>query len=1535
MSGTPPSSIVATETPPVIRSPASESIHNAFLESAIPQWLTDATGPRRAALKKQGQDLPGGYPQVSPEQRKAITVAATASFISQTALDKALSEFMDIDTFAEPLLVAALMQQCRVTLDVRKTFVRLMKPVEMGLLAIDISSFEVLKLPLLQAALHNFEEAECETDAFHESSGFLLQGATSDTFEPLATSLTVAQFTRLCRSLDIGAKYQDYLAGYFKTADGVLDQALQLKFIAAQKDALWAAAEWALHKEHIERADYEMIMSVIRGEVHPRLNGKSVWFQDLSLMKHRMTGCVLFSIGGSNHHLNELILYVPQDPEHPLKRYTYAQLCGELKRQFSASSSSSTAYHKFFSRFVAYADRAHYFSQFTEDSPNATFVQKAAPYLPLLKDLMKLTGTISVFTDINELPPVAGPEQVPIKDPYLAPDAMDRVGQRPWPENTDLWAYLFGRHCDQLFADAKSHAVPTANVDALARAKKLAGLLNIGMLLLGGVSMFVPVLGEIMMGVMVAQLLDEVFEGVTEWSEGDRKAAKAHLVDVAENLALLAVTAGAGKGLAKLTAVKAEPVIEGMEPVTLNNGQVRLRKPDLKTSGRDVELASQGKGNRLGFPLSGEGAAGTSGLNPSLASRVLDLYPEMTVQQVNGFILKQMRAGKTDAQIFSRLQTLSREWDELELTLDHWTAAGDGARAAAASAIKECWRNAPLVEENPNLGALSMFLDAELPVLKADFSHVLGLDVQGPGITPIAINELLERCPEVQSLSLMGGVMRNVPRALSQMHRLTRLTLQLVIPSTDFSSRLRALGNLEELNLSIQGLIEDESKLDLAQMSKLRALTIDAPQLKNWPTGLLELPDLERLDLKKTAIKILPADLFRGHEQLLRGLSLDWGKFSESGLTSVYESIKSSSGVDLLRESIGREYCQRVLPRLGPWKTRDLFLLYENLGQLRWAATEAVESLSKKYDELTRQLDEWSAGRAEERAARMQMARALKHFWGKDVLKQFGVPVTDSIISGLEGRLSELPLLSGHTFSSVRILSLSDLRVPAEQIRGFVRAFPDATEVSLRGCGFTEFLLTPNDLPALEILALQDNPLKTVDVRGMNNLKALMLGATELSEWPMGVEDMPNLTCLDLRNSSLATLPEAFLARDELVLNTHLGGTPLTRQTRADLKVARQRVERAHILPAGALERLAAEEVPSPLQPLRVGPRLSKGLWTLPPAEILEGEGALSLEARLQRLLPGFTEDSARRWLVATSAKGLTRLDIHELINGWNQELETLTRELNGWLLNRYSQVKQINDLRKAGFQIIARWREGTVAPDVDRALDLSGMKLGVMPELSLQLPGVTTLDLSGMEVSTPGCEAFLRSFGNVRTLRLSNNPLNVLPSALSSMERLERLELSGAELGESAPVSEMLHHLKHLKWLDLSENRLGWDFDLTGFEALETLDMSHNCLHVWPKGIFESKTLKTLNLAKNQFEYLPPALFEGRHGELVKGINISGNPIQISDLRKIRDNFPAQAHSRPRFTGRYLGYTADEITQEIKDNRNSSDEDSDASLSN
>jgi hypothetical protein len=123
--------------------------------------------------------------------------------------------------------------------------------------------------------------------------------------------------------------------------------------------------------------------------------------------------------------------------------------------------------------------------------------------------------------------------------------------------------------------------VPTAEVDARVRSEKIARLLGIGLLILNVASMFVPVLGEVMMVVMAGQLLYETLEGSLEWAEGDRRAAKGHLLDVAENLAFLAVMAGVGKGLSTLAAAKPEPLIEALDPVTLPNGQTRLWKPDL------------------------------------------------------------------------------------------------------------------------------------------------------------------------------------------------------------------------------------------------------------------------------------------------------------------------------------------------------------------------------------------------------------------------------------------------------------------------------------------------------------------------------------------------------------------------------------------------------------------------------------------------------------------------------------------------------------------------------------------------------------------------------------------------------------------------------------------------------------------------------------------------------------------------------------------------------------------------------------------
>ncbi|WP_085703429.1 NEL-type E3 ubiquitin ligase domain-containing protein [Pseudomonas sp. B15(2017)] len=600
----------ASSSPDPVAAPSAfvtQSLHADLLQRSSPGWLIDASQRQREALKHTDVATPDWYRHASRDQRKAVGDALTASLAAQARLDNAMSDFQDIDRFAAPLLTQALKDQFNVTLDVNKTWLVLNKPVEVGIFAIEIDSFQVLKLPLLQAALHNFEARECKGGAFHRTSGFRIETSKPGTLEPLTTRLTVEQFTGLCRSLDIGAKYQDYLKAFLYPKDAVARNVLRDKFIDAHKTALRAAAEVALLTGDIGREDYASIRSILNGELAPRQGKRQIWFCDLGLMGRRMTGCVLFAICEKYRYSDDSILYIPGDPYHPLKRYKGQEIEAMFKQRFTARDATQAhpadpnAYQRFFSQFVAYADRSYYFSQFTDDKPGRTALQRLTPYAPLLNEAFKAINPISgTFVGIRELPPAPAVEQVPNPDPYLNPVDLSRKGHGIWADNVDLWEYLFDQHRDRLIADARSHAVPTADVDARVRSEKLAGLLNLGMLVLTGVSMFVPVLGELMMGVMAGQLLDETFEGAIEWSEGDRKAAKAHLIDVAQNLALIALMSGGGKAFARLTTARPLPAIENLHQVQMPDGTTRLWKPDLSAYESPVKLDSRAAPNALG-----------------------------------------------------------------------------------------------------------------------------------------------------------------------------------------------------------------------------------------------------------------------------------------------------------------------------------------------------------------------------------------------------------------------------------------------------------------------------------------------------------------------------------------------------------------------------------------------------------------------------------------------------------------------------------------------------------------------------------------------------------------------------------------------------------------------------------------------------------------------------------------------------------------------------------------------------------------------
>ncbi|PBJ27979.1 putative E3 ubiquitin-protein ligase ipaH7.8 [Pseudomonas sp. ACN8] len=1888
--------------------PDKSSMHSELLERMTPDWLIDATSPRRAAIKDSATRLPDWYRHASGAQQQALRECFNASFISQTRLDQAMSALHDAETFAGPILTKALKDRFSIDVDVNKTWVCLRRPLEVGVLEVEITSFEVLKLSLLQAALHNFEASECEEGAFHRDSGFVVETSTPGTFRDVALDMTVRQFLSLCRTLDIGAQYQTCVNGFFQPADTQAQANLREQFIDSQKTAMRAAAELALLKKDIEPQDYSMILSVIGGEVHPRMGDRQVWFRDLILMKRRMTGCVVFSISEQYRYTSDFIVYIPHDPEHPLKRYTSAQLRDEFKRQFTAGNSRSasdgkpTAHQRFFSQFVAYADRPYYFSQFTRkaaDSPSDPLHSiwvKVARYIP----------PASTFVGIKELPPETQGKREPVEDPYLDPMGTTRKDVAGiWSANTDLWTYLYEQNRAKVIADARSHAVPSADVDAKVRAEKLNHLLEIGMLGLNMVSMFVPVLGEIMLTVMAGQLLYESFEGVIEWSEGDRVAAKAHLVDVAENLALMAVMAGGGKVLGKRVRVAPEPMIEGLDAIKRPDGATRLWKPDLKAyessvvlddeiapnalgqfranrrtyirhAGKVYEItfdssvrkwrikhpsdtgawrpilehnghgawrhtlerplkwdrltllrrmghatealtdeqlltiadasgisdnalrkmhldhlppppgladllsafeagpgsteagkgpvamlqracpglsesaahrvlldanaeelarwqatrriplnmleearwyARQGRVNRafaglplermasadsrwlalhsleklpgwsdsvrlevrdghvegplidgigsetadtrkyvvkkgpayqafdergealngiprdgdnfyssimhalpdearqaLGVPHVAQGsqlrtaiidhafahraelaqsleartdkhatfkppvrvnerlvgyyASGRGqGINPSLATRVRDVYPALTEQQANGFVLAQLRAGKTDAQIYGLLQARLREWEALETTLDHWVgepSSGSalermlGGKASVAQSLKDSWRNSPLAAEHARFTLLDLTCDEALPALSADFSHVRDLYVRGRCITDANADALLGNFPRLRKLRITatGNQFSNVPEVIGRMPELTDLNLYSSAPyAADMPSRLGALTRLEYLNVHCSGFAP--IALDVSQLRNLRLLEVLAPSLFEWPAGVLDLPRLERLNLKGTGIRTLPDGIFSGHEKLWSGLSLDWSNFLRENFRPAYEYAKRQSPHRVDLETMVSDYSKGELRRLGDGSNENYEALLTQFVE-QWQDAEAryraIEALSEQHHVLNRNLNDWSyrvfkvPTAINEMTGRTLAANSLRACWRNGVFKRYGATVNASVLDLPNLGLSDFPELPAGAFQEVRTLYLRGSKAPAAQIRGFISGFSGLQALDLRSCGLTEIPIGPGDLgkltqldlssngivvdpgvqqgldglQTLEYLDLSSNPLNTLDLSAMTHLKALNLRATGLREWPAGAQSLPELTWLDLRDSRISELPVAVL-ENEVLLKTNLGGSPLTPQAGAMLRTAWQRTELARGLPEGTLQRFDMEPIPLAFPPPESGFSIAQHLLVLP--EVPAGEGGEVLTKRLQRLKPTLADDEALQALEQMRERGATEVQISERLAGWEQSFEALIRQLNGWIFTRgvrgtgwttSSSIRRLGALR-----ILECWREGLAGVErvADAVLDLSGLQLGDLPEMPTTFEHVGRLNLTGVVLTRAGSDGFLTAFTRLKTLELNGNGLEAIPEPVQHMGTLERLELTSNRLSDAEHLYASLSNLERLNRLDLGYNELD-SFDLDIFEALVTLDLRNNYLTQWPGGVLDAAHLRVLNLSGNYITSVPAQVLDGNHNVLMIGIDLSDNNLALESLERLR----AYRDSGARDT--VLGISRTELDEALDDAHDQSD---------
>jgi hypothetical protein len=551
--------------------------HYDFIKGRIHPTFKDASRQRIHELSLR-KSTPGQWTKISKAfDHSPLQQANLELWSAQNSVDRTLEKVQGVYEFAEPLLTDALLKQYRVDVDVTQTCLYLYLPKTLPWYASDLGGVVTRTVSLLDAALHNFSSKEtCEAD-----SDFISQPDARGHFDilPIKRKMSIAQFQTLCRELDIGARYNKYLEEQLKPKDGLAQAVLKRKLIESDKAAFKAAAQLAVLTGDIDAQARDLILSMLDGQRNLTRKGWVMEFSELSILDSRLTGIVLLTARAEQDPsaVTPVIAYVPQDPEHPLKEYASGvAFLDELTRQLRNNlvvPSTGMTYQQFFSRFVDQADRGHFFGGLQQRLFEVKWHEKAP------------------------LDPGPSWREVPVTTPNLHFDTT--------PITRELWQYRFELKLSKVLNDARYIAVSTAEADSNARwawwenfRKIVSDLFNIALMV---VTPFVPGLGEIMLAYSAYQMTSDVVEGILDLTMGLRIEAGEHITAaVTDFLSLVAFAAGGQIG--EVARLKLSPLIEGMKPVTLPNGEPRLWNPDLTPYQRpDVQLPTDSRPDALGL----------------------------------------------------------------------------------------------------------------------------------------------------------------------------------------------------------------------------------------------------------------------------------------------------------------------------------------------------------------------------------------------------------------------------------------------------------------------------------------------------------------------------------------------------------------------------------------------------------------------------------------------------------------------------------------------------------------------------------------------------------------------------------------------------------------------------------------------------------------------------------------------------------------------------------------------------------------------
>ncbi len=457
--------------------------------------------------------LPSWLTRAPEAVRKALRDSLIKNNQSRHDLKEFLHQLQGPEAFARPLLRRALRRKFPASyIDGTAILSREWK--HHHLLGLIKTHARTTEHSLLEAALQNFEAEEAQEDGMEEGSCIY-------TSKRLRSAVSPTQFAELCRDLDLGGRYQEHL-------DQVLDHTYTLRmtsrvqklFVEQAKNAFAVAVHLSFMDDSLPADLYPPLQALARDGRH----------EDITCSHLTIGGVVLPSVLviQSQTHDTELLLYTPEDPSAAIRRHASLE---ELESRLAERLSKSPRYTAFFKSLVPLRHR---------------------------ETLLTIKPAWTDWFSVGAMGTV-----VPIS---LASSLSCTLIQ------VHAFLAVARQRINQIKHDARVLAVPTDDADLVARQKRLQGYADLGKSLLFFAASFVPIVGEVLQVVCAAQLLNTVYEGFAAWSRGDSEEALNDLLDVVDNIALAAVTAGA---------VKTVGFTAGLVKVKLRQGGERLWKPDL------------------------------------------------------------------------------------------------------------------------------------------------------------------------------------------------------------------------------------------------------------------------------------------------------------------------------------------------------------------------------------------------------------------------------------------------------------------------------------------------------------------------------------------------------------------------------------------------------------------------------------------------------------------------------------------------------------------------------------------------------------------------------------------------------------------------------------------------------------------------------------------------------------------------------------------------------------------------------------------